>query len=158
MFHSTTYIDISLLVAVASLIVSVAANWIATRSLREAQRQWRQQKWFDLYFKADDAYDFFDYFRARYQNTVQSQWPEPQWIIDWNDLMRHVRTVHRMAMVFPQTNEIDHLLSATKFAESRQAVNRQQAIEPQHLQQMLDAVEGLRQNVLAKTHPELLPA
>jgi hypothetical protein len=65
---------------VASLIVAMAATWIARSSLLRAEdsihqakqiadrdlKDWRQTKWFDVYLKANEAYDKLEAFQTQY--------------------------------------------------------------------------------------------
>ena len=71
----------SLAVAIASLIASVAAARVANSSLTQArqvavrdEREWKQRKWFDLYFKASEAYDFLEYFQQNYSSAASPSW------------------------------------------------------------------------------------
>ena len=72
---------------------------------------WKQRKWFDLYFKADEAYDALERFQVLYPDPMNLTTTEGKQ--EWNELMRIMRAVHRMAVVFPQNAAIDELLSAT---------------------------------------------
>lgn len=140
----------SLIVSIASLLAGIAAVWIASSSLSQArlvaereQREWRQRKWFDLYFKADEAYDALDHFRIKYPNSSSPDWGSVQWHNDWNDLMRVMRTVNRMAVVFPKNAATDALFASTAVFS-----NPVEALSKDRLQQLLDACEKLRQNAL----------
>lgn len=145
MFHAITYNEISLVVAIASLLIAVAAAWVAKNSLSLAkqvsdreQRDWIQRQWFDLYFKADEAYDYLEYFQTRYASPIMSA-SDTRWESDFNDLMLRMRTVHRMAMVFPPNPEVDKLVSTTAvFA------NVSESYSKERLAEMLDAVDGIR--------------
>jgi hypothetical protein len=139
-----------LILSIASLLVGVAAAWIAASSLSQArrvaegaQRDWRQRKWFDLYFEADEAYDALDHFQVLYPSSLAPGWGSAEWERCWNDLMRAMRTVNRMAVAFPKNSVVDDLFSATAgFA------NPNEALSKDRLQQLLNAVEGLRQKSL----------
>jgi hypothetical protein len=140
--------SVTLMIEAVSLFVALAAVWIARSSLSQAQRvadrdqrDWRQRKWFDLYFKADEAYDALDRFQ-----TLYSSWNPEELEREWNDLMTIMRGVHRMALVFPQTTATAALLSSTAVFK-----NPQQAASKDCLSKLFDAVEGIRQKALLDT-------
>ncbi|HXP78897.1 MAG TPA: hypothetical protein VN976_03250 [Verrucomicrobiae bacterium] len=148
------YESISLWVAVASLALSVAACLIAWSSLRQAKqvaerdrKDWKQRKWFDLYFAASGVYDDLDRFQGQYVFTrtgagVQSV--PGQRNTDLSDLMASIRKVHAMAAVFPKTQAITDLFNATAaFKETDKEVTSRD-----RLKKIGDAVEGLRQQAL----------
>jgi len=66
------YISIaSLLVAIVSFIASLVSAAIANGARKNAERiaeiahdEWAQQKWFDLYFSANSAYDAMEKLQA----------------------------------------------------------------------------------------------
>ena len=67
------YDSVSLWIAVASFVVSIAACLIAWSSLSQAKqvagrdrKDWKQRKWFDLYFSASEIYDSLDRFSCAY--------------------------------------------------------------------------------------------
>lgn len=141
---------VSLFVSAASLLVGAAAAWIAASSLWQAKqvaegerRDWKQRKWFDLYLKADEAYDALDHFQTIYPDASSPGWGSTEWEGSWNDLMRVMRTVNRMAVVFPKDSAIDDLFNATAGFTSTDA-----ALSKERLVQLLNAVEGLRQKAL----------
>jgi hypothetical protein len=117
-------------VSFASLLVSSAAVLIARNTLSQAKkvaererRDWAQRKWFDLYFQMNDTYDFLDEFRTNRRGMPPSSW-DADAIQDWNHLMRLIRKVHAMAMVFPKNQVIDKLISATAvFSEKQEALS-----------------------------------
>jgi hypothetical protein len=130
-------------VAIASLIVAAASFVIARKTLKDAEEDWRQRKWFDLYLKADEAYNALDRYQTIYKGssaivTVQQE-------NDWNDLMFLVRLVHSMAAVFPRNPDIDKLFSSTdSFTEPANA------FQGDRLPNLLEASEGLRKRALIK--------
>jgi len=137
--------SVSLTVGVISLLVAVAATWIARSSLSQAERvadrdqkDWKQRKWFDLYFKADEAYDDLDRFQI-----LSPSWNAQQLEWEWNELMRAMRGVHKMAVVFPKNPVIDALLSSTAVFN-----DQQQAISKDRLSGLFEAVEGVRKKAL----------
>ncbi|HEV2419997.1 MAG TPA: hypothetical protein VGX94_19555 [Terriglobia bacterium] len=141
------YESISLWVAIASILVSVAAACIAWSSLSQAKqvadrdrRDWRQRKWFDLYFKASSAYDSLDRFQTLHDCTKRET---AEFIKDWNDLMSLIRDVHTMAVVFPKCPVIDDLISCTAvFKDCTEALSKDL------MQKVLKAMEGIRQRAL----------
>jgi len=145
-----SYNSVSLAVAIASLIASVAAALIARSALSQAEqvaerdrRDWQQRKWFDLYFKATEAYDFLDYFQKTYGSPGEPTWGTNEWQQDWNKLMFKIREAHSMAIVFPKDAAIDALFDATAVFK-----NPEEAASPERLQAILDATEGLRSKSL----------
>jgi O-acetylhomoserine/O-acetylserine sulfhydrylase-like pyridoxal-dependent enzyme len=55
---------LSILLSVASLLLSLAATFIAGSSLSQARqvadrdkRDWKQRKWYDLYFQLSETYE-----------------------------------------------------------------------------------------------------
>jgi hypothetical protein len=145
-----SYNSVSLAVAIASLIASVAAALIARSALSQAEqvaerdrRDWQQRKWFDLYFKATEACDFLDYFQKTYGSPGEPTWGTNEWQQDWNKLMFKIREAHSMAVVFPKDAAIDALFAATAVFK-----NQEEAGFPERLQSILDATEGLRSKSL----------
>src|SRR5271168_4232692 len=62
---------VSLIVAIVSLIAAIASAAIANWSRKDAKRiaelahdEWAQQKWFDLYFSTNYAYDAMEKLQA----------------------------------------------------------------------------------------------
>lgn len=140
----TDYVGlISLLVAVASCIASLAAAVFAklsvsqakeaiakaeqssVQSLAQAERvaqrvhdEWAQRRWFDLYSKATEALDALDYFRAKYPNAEHKKGTEER-AKDWSEMMFKVRAAGRMAFVFPQNHIVTAFIErapSSKFA------------------------------------------
>src|SRR5271170_268174 len=99
-------------IALVSLFFSVVATRIAKSSLVIADssltqakevadrelRDWRQMKWFDLYFAASEFRDSLDHFQKRYNAASLGT---VSFIKDRNDLMFLFRRVASMAVVFP---------------------------------------------------------
>jgi hypothetical protein len=145
-----SYDSVSLAIAIASLIASIAAALIAKSSLSQAEqvaerdkRDWQQRKWFELYFKATEAYDFLDYFQKTYGSPADPRWGTNEWQQGWNKLMFRIREAHSMAVVFPKDAAIDALFDATAVFK-----NQAEAASPERLQAILDATEGLRSKSL----------
>src|SRR5229473_2109454 len=72
-------------VSIASFFVAVASFVIARATLKEAKEDWKQRKWFDLYFSTDEAYNALDRYQTLY--TGQPYVQTPQQVYDWNKLM-----------------------------------------------------------------------
>jgi hypothetical protein len=145
-------ISVDSVVAVASFLAGVAAVWIAKSSLAQAEQvaardreDWKQRKWFDLYFKADEAYDALDRFQVLYPTTSAPGWDTMEWEREFHELMRAMRTVNRIADVFPKNTQVNALFDATGAFQ-----NPGEAVSKARLQKMFDAVEGLRQKALVK--------
>lgn len=135
-----------LAISIASLVVSIASALVAGSSLKTAnrvaereQRDWKQRKWFDLYFKANEAYDHLDYFQANYGGITMNP---AQRADDWNELMRSIRQAHSMAVVFPQNPATDELFLCTKFKTFDEAFSKER------LAKLLSAVDALRKKAL----------
>jgi hypothetical protein len=145
-----SYESVSLAVAAASLLASVAAAFTAKSALSQArrvadrdQKDWKQRKWYDLYFKADEAYDALDRFQSSYPSTSSPSWNTEEMLKESHDLMHTMRTVHRIALVFPQNQEVKALFDATTAFK-----NMEEATSKDRLSKVLDAVEGIRQRSL----------
>ncbi|MGA9802042.1 MAG: hypothetical protein WBQ19_17765 [Terriglobales bacterium] len=146
--HLVSYQSITLAAAIGSLLAGVAAVLVAKSSLSQAKqvadrelKDWKQRKWFDLYFRADEAYDALERFQALY--------PSPADVLtekgkkEWNDLMRVMRAVHRMAVVFPKHPAIEDFLASTAiFKDMKLALSAEQR------QKIFDAVDKIREHAL----------
>ena len=141
------YESISFWVAIASFLTSVAAIFIAWSSLSQAEqvadrdrRDWRQRKWFDLYFKANEVYDSLDRFQTLYDATTPCT---TEYRKDWNDLMFLIREVQSMAVVFPKNSVIEEILSCTAVFK-----DRAEALSKCRLKKVFNAVDGIRLKAL----------
>jgi len=141
------YDSISLWVAIASLLVSVAAAYVAKSSLSQAEqvadrdrRDWGQRKWFDLYFKANQLYDSLDRFQTLYDAATPCT---TEFQKDWNDLMFLIREVQCMALVFPKNPVTDEFLSCTAVFK-----DRAEALSKCRLNKVFNAVDGIRLKAL----------
>ncbi len=140
----------SFMVALASLFGAMAAYRVAKSALSQAilvaerdQRDWRQRKWFDLYFKTNEAYDALERFKVMYESSLSQAWNAQQ-AIDWNNVMELFREAGAMAVVFPKNDAIDKLFAAVKLT------NPQEAISKGRLNQIQDAMEAIRQKALVE--------
>jgi len=141
MRHAISFESVSLVIALASLLASVAATLIAKSSLSQAkqvadrdERDWRQRKWADMYLKADETYDGLDRFRV-----LSDSWDTEEREREWNDLMRLIRGAHAMAVVFPENPAVDAFLSCTKVFKDQTTVSKDR------LSKVFDAVELIRE-------------
>jgi hypothetical protein len=139
-----------LIISVASLFVSLACYSAARSSLtlsehvaERARKEWKQRKWFDLYLKASEFYDFFDLFQRKYGTVAPAFRAGPEIHDDYVELVSLVRKVHAMATVFPKNEVLDAL-----FASTAPFKDPDDAFSPERLQRISDAVEGLRQKAL----------
>jgi hypothetical protein len=144
------YDSVSLWIAVASFVVSIAACLIAWSSLGQAKqvaerdrKDWKQRKWFDLYFAASGVHADLDRFQAKYVfgNSAYSQ---DQRNRDINDLMTSIRKVHAMAAVFPRAQAITDMIDATAAFKNTE----KEVTSKDRLKRIGDAVEGLREQAL----------
>jgi len=134
-------------VAISALFIAMLSFVVARKTLKDAEEFWKQQKWFDLYAKADEGYDTFD----RYcRNCRGMNRPElrVEHAADWNELMFLIRRVHSMAMVFPQHPAIDKLVKATTFNTP------EDAFQDGRLKLFFDAVQDMRE--MAVLDPSIL--
>jgi len=134
-------------VSLSALFVAILSFVIARKTMKDAEDSWKQQKWFDLYVKADEGYNTLDRYCAIYKGvagigTIQQE-------EDWNSLMFLIRQVHAMAMVFPKHPAIDKLVKATTTFN-----NPSNAYEMVRLRLFLEAVMDLRD--MAVLHPSVL--
>jgi Tfp pilus assembly protein PilE len=159
-------IAVGTITSLASLAVSIASAFIAksalaqaklavqeqTRSVQEqklaneqAHTDWAQRKWFDLYFKVEQAYNALE----KYQVTCQHSNPatmSAQQQSDANEVALLFREAGAVALVFPKNNAVDKLLETAKFP------NLFDMVQPSRLKAISDAVELLRQNALVDKH------
>jgi hypothetical protein len=134
-------------VALSALFVAILSFVVARKTLKDAEDIWKQQKWFDLYAKADEGYNTLDRYCTIYKavagiGTVQQA-------EDWNNLIFLIRQVHSMAMVFPKHPAIDKLVKATTSFN-----NPANAFEPWRLPLFLEAVMDMRD--MAVLNPSVL--
>lgn len=144
MWHAITYESVSLVVAIASLLLSAVATLVAKSSLSQAkqvadrdQRDWRQRTWADMYLKADETYDALDRF-----HVLSDSWNTTRRELEWSDLMRLIRGAHAMAVVFPQNLAVGAFLSSTAVFKDEKTVS------DDCLSKVFDAVELIRQKAL----------
>ena len=147
------YNTVTLLVSVASLLVSVVAAVLAKNSLDQAKRvadrdstDWKQRKWFDLYLEAERAYDSLDQLQSQYADGPPSH-DSDEWnkyATEVNSLMLMMRRVHSMAAVFPVMPELSTLFQNAVFP------NEGDLLSADRKKSLFEAVEGIRQKALIK--------
>lgn len=99
-------------IAEGSLGEAKAATQLAAESLRQAAQvaerdlaDWRQTKWFDLFFQAQQMCDALEYFQATYAQFASAEGSSSYWgtepmTADFNDFLRLARRTLSMASVF----------------------------------------------------------
>jgi len=148
--------------SLTSLAVSIASAFIAksaleqaklavqeqTRSVQEqklaneqAHGDWAQRKWFDLYFKVEQACNALENYQAIYQHGNPAT-PSAQQYIDAKRVTFLFREAGAMALVFPKNEVVDKLLETVKFSSVTDMA------QPMRLKAISDALEMLRQKAL----------
>ena len=151
---ASDYVSIaSLAVAIASLIAALVSTGAARGARKYAESiaerahdEWAQQKWFDLYFSTNSAYDAMEKLQA--DSVVQKSgtinihggnYPERA-----NEVIRLFREIQAMAMVFPRCTVIDMLCAATSgFVD-----DPSEMLSKQHLGNLMDAMNEIREKAL----------
>lgn len=133
----------NLVAAVGAIAVAVRALVVARSTLTDAEENWRQQKWFDLYAKADQAHSMLLRYRQIYPKEYQDQSLGARQ--EWNALVTLFFEAYTMAGCFPTNAAIDDLLAATgSFTDPKSAYDEQRFAK------LGGAVEELRQKALLK--------
>jgi hypothetical protein len=139
-------------VAASALIVAVVSFVVARKTLMDAEDSWKQQKWFDLYAKADEGYDTLDKYRKTWEGHLNPKVPAPHGVdiwkreSDWNNLMFLIKRVHSMAMVFPRHAAIGKLVAATQFNTPEDAFEN--AFQDERFGMFFNAVQDIREMAL----------
>jgi hypothetical protein len=139
----------TLIIAVASLVVAVVAVRFTVVALNLARMDWRQRKWFDLYFQAAQASDFLENFQKQYGATPLELRGMPEVMRPFNELLFLLRKAYSMAVVFPINPEIQEFLNASAVFK-----DRNEAFSTERLEKIKNAVDGLREKALLG--PEVL--
>ena len=147
----------SLLVAIVSFVASLISAAIANWSRKDAERiadrahdEWAQQKWFDLYFSTNSAYDAMEKLQAdcNLQNgrliSIRGGGNYPDRAIVVICLFREIQA---MAMVFPQCTTIDRLCAAT----SGFVNDQNEMLSKERLNTLMDAMNDIREKALVNT-------
>jgi hypothetical protein len=125
----------SLAISNASLVSAIASVFIAKSSLTQAKlaveqgslaveharMHWAQRKWFDLYFKADQAYNALDRSQVLYQGSNPAVQSEEQ-LRDYSQLMHLLRDT--MTVVFPKNAATDALFASTQFSNPNDVLSK----------------------------------
>ena len=133
----------NLVVALVALAVAIVALVVARKTLTEAEEDWKQRKWFDLYAKADEAHSMLVSYRKIYPTSTQDESVPAR--NAWNQLMFLFLQAHTMAGVFPKNPAVDKLFEATSAFSYPKC-----AYEHARSEKLGDAVEDLRQKALLK--------
>lgn len=143
----------SLVVAVVSFIASLVSAAIANSSRKDAKSiadrahdEWAQQKWFDLYFSTNSAYDAMDKLQAdcvfqgdRLISIRGGTYPDRV-----DEVIRLFREIQAMAMVFPKCAAIDMLCAATSgFGDDHRDL-----LTKERLRKLMGAMNEIREKAL----------
>lgn len=142
-------------VSIASLLISIGSLVIAGSSLRQAklaiqeQKQgnaqthmdWAQRKWYDLYFKAEQARTALEEYQAAY-GLANLATPSVQQMRDHNRIMSMFRELIAIGTVFPKNPALDELFGTMDFSIPSSALSKER------LTALADAIELLRQKAL----------
>lgn len=144
----------SLAVAVVSLIASLVSAVIANKARKDAERiaqrahdEWAQQKWFDLYFSTNSAYDAMEKLQADcnvQNNALISTRGGGNYPDRANEVIRIFREIQAMAMVFPKCTAIDMLCAAT----SGFVNDREEMLSKHRRKNLMDAMNNIREKAL----------
>jgi hypothetical protein len=143
----------SLVIAIVSFVASLVSAAIANSSRKDAKSiaerahdEWAQQKWFDLYFSTNSAYDAMEKLQAdcviqgdRIISVRGGNYPDRA-----NEVVRLFREIQAMAMVFPQCATIDMLCAATSgFVDDHRDL-----LSKERLKKLMDAMNEIREKAL----------
>jgi hypothetical protein len=147
----------SLVVALVSTVIALVSTVIANRARKDAERiadrahdEWAQQKWFDLYFLTNSAYDALDKFLAdcNFQgNRLISIRGGGDYPTRSNEIIRMFREILMMATVFPKCPAIDTLCNAVavKFEDAPvEMYSRRKQLQ----ENLMNAMMDIRDNAL----------
>lgn len=126
---------------------------LAKQSIDEAKRvadrdrsDWKQRRWFELYFEAEKAYDSLAQLQAQYADGPPlhhtDEWNK--YASEVNALTLMMRRVHSLAAVFPVMPEVTTLFLNSVFP------NENDYLSEARKNSLFDAVEGIRQRALIK--------
>ena len=151
------YESASFWASIASLLVAVAATWIARSSLQRAedslrqaeriadrdQRDWRQRTWFDLFVQADELQYALLCFRNKHGSPSSPPWNKGVWKQDFSDLVTLLAKAFRKAVVFPVNPVTSEFFSAVTAIQSGE-----DALSSELSGKIFDAVEKIREKAL----------
>lgn len=147
---------VSLIVAIASLVVAGAATKIAKNSLSEVRRvaerdlrDWKQRTWAHVYLKADEAHDVLNAFQAQYAGAIPAPTSEgwADFVKKRNELIHLLRRVNSTAALFPGNEIMDELFAITSsggFKENGALLSKKT------LDKLLNATENIREKARIK--------
>jgi hypothetical protein len=135
----------------AKISTELAAE--ALRQTKEvAEREladWRQSKWFELYFRASEMCDTLEHFQKMHNpDAKEYRYSEPI-ATDYNNFIFLNRRCLTMAAVFPKNDAVDKLAAA-----SAAFINFEEVFSAERLRLIADAVQDIRE--LALLHPAVL--
>jgi uncharacterized protein with FMN-binding domain len=147
----------SLVVAVVSFVASLVSAAIANSARKDAERiadrahdEWAQQKWFDLYFSANSAYDAMEKLQAdciAQNGRIISIRGGGNYPDRANEVIFLFREIQAMALVFPQCTTIDMLCAATsRFSDNPDDPRGLRSRE--RLKALMDAMNDVREQAL----------
>jgi hypothetical protein len=138
-----------------SLNQAKTSTELAAESLRQTKEiadrelaDWRQSKWFDLYFRASEMRDTLEHFQKIHLRNAE-YWDSEPLASDYNRFIFLNRKCQTMVAVFPKNPAIDKLAAAAAAFRDREEV-----FSTERLKLIQDAVEGIRE--LALLHPTVL--
>jgi hypothetical protein len=147
----------SLVVAIVSFVSSLVSAAIANSSRRDAQRiadrahdEWAQQKWFDLYFSTNSAYDAMEKLQKDcivQTGRIISIAGGGNFSDRANVVVFLFREIQAMAMVFPKCTTIDILCAATSgFVDD--PLDPKGLLSKERLKNLMDAMNDIREKAL----------
>jgi hypothetical protein len=159
------YVSIAaLVVAIASFIASLASVAIAKGARKDAERiaerahdEWAQQKWFDLYFLTNSAYDAMSKLQADCNVqadrliSIRGGGNYPDRV---DAVIRLFREIQAIATVFPRSAAIDMLCAATSEAIDtlRAAFDANtKRLSEDSLKKLKDAMNNIQEKALVDT-------
>ena len=138
---------VAVVVSVASLYLSRASLQIAKNSLKLSEevaerehRDWRQRKWFDLYFAAENFATLLERFQTIYDRPLATKEFEK----DANDVTFAARQMVAYGAVFPRNPAVEGLFSCI----NKWKLTDANLFSKQMFSEYLNAIEELRQEAL----------
>jgi hypothetical protein len=135
---------LGVVIAFAALLIAWWTLIVTKQSVERARIDWAKEKWFDLYFKADQAYNALDEYQALHQGCNPAVC-SPEQERDHNKLMDMFREACTMAAVFPKNPATDALFKSVNFTSVNDALSKER------LKVLSDALDLLRQNALVNS-------
>jgi hypothetical protein len=137
---------VAIVASSVSALIAIGARKDAGRIAERAHDEWAQQKWFDLYFSTNSAYDAMEKLQAdsfvQKNGTINihgGSYPDR-----YNEVINLFRAIQAMAMVFPRCAAIDTLCAATSgFVD-----DPREMLKKQRLKNLMDAMNDIREKAL----------